>query len=122
MELIDPNASDPLPGSVIAHAPTLSIVNRSSAQRSFCAVVPFDMMAADVRPIDTPIAVTMPGHTLHSSMIGMSDMPLSPPPADVGAGTSSPAAMAFSRSICLAKRSRAIASMPNVEKSLRRMS
>ena len=60
---------------MIAHAPTLSIVRRSNAHRSFCAMVPFDMIAADVSPMLTPIAVTMPGQTRHNSMIGMSDMP-----------------------------------------------
>ena len=49
---IDPKASEPLPGSVIAHAPILSRVSRSRAQRSFCAVVPLLMIAADVSPID----------------------------------------------------------------------
>jgi hypothetical protein len=42
---IDPKASDPDPGSVMAHAPTLSMVRRSSAQRSFCAIVPRLMIA-----------------------------------------------------------------------------
>ena len=32
-----------------------------SAQRSFWRAVPRDMIAAEVRPIDTPSAVTMPG-------------------------------------------------------------
>ena len=58
---IEPNASDPEFGSVIAHAPILSSVSRSSAQRSFWAIVPLLMMAAEVSPMDTPIAVTMPG-------------------------------------------------------------
>ena len=35
------------------------------------AIVPLDMIAAPVSPIDTPMAVTMPGHTRHSSMIGI---------------------------------------------------
>ena len=35
-----PNASEPESASVIAHAPTLSNVSRSSAHRSFCATVP----------------------------------------------------------------------------------
>ena len=60
---------------MIAHAPILSSVSRSSAQRSFCAIVPFDMIAAAVSPTDTPIAVTMPGEHLHSSMIGSSVNP-----------------------------------------------
>ena len=56
-----PNASEPEPGSVIAQAPIFFRVSRSSAQRSFCCVVPFDRMAAAVSPMLTPIAVTMPG-------------------------------------------------------------
>ena len=56
-----PNASEPEPGSVIAHAPMASRVSSGSAQRSFCRVVPRDMIAAGVSPIDTPSAVTMPG-------------------------------------------------------------
>ena len=57
-----PNASEPESGSVIAHAPILSNVSRSSAHRSFCAVVPLLMIAAggEARSL-TPIAVTMPG-------------------------------------------------------------
>ena len=65
---------------MIAHAPILSSVSRSSAHRSFCAIVPFDMIAAAVSPTDTPIAVTMPGEHLHSSMIGSSVNPPPPPP------------------------------------------
>ena len=61
VERMPPNASDPDPGSVIAHAPIFSNVSRSRAQRSFCAMVPFPMMAAAVSPTLTPIAVTMPG-------------------------------------------------------------
>ena len=61
VDFMAPNASEPEPGSVMAHEPTLSSVRRSSAQRSFWAMVPRLMMAADVRPIDTPMAVTMPG-------------------------------------------------------------
>ena len=122
VDFIEPNASEPEPGSVIAHAPILSIVSRSSAQRSFWAIVPFDMIAAEVSPIDTPIAVTMPGHTRHSSMIGISDIPPPPPPSTTCLGTSSPASIARSRSMPFLKRSRAIASMPNVANSLRRMS
>ena len=53
---------EPEPGSVIAQAPILSMVSRSSAQRSFWAMVPFDMIAAAGEAhADTPIAVTMPG-------------------------------------------------------------
>jgi hypothetical protein len=76
---MEPKASEPDPGSVMAQAPTLSRVSRSRAHRSFWAMVPFDMMAAAVRPTLTPMAVTMPGQTRHSSMIGIRDRPLSPP-------------------------------------------
>src|SRR3954471_22850270 len=81
VDRMEPKASDPEPGSVIAHAPILSMVSRSGTQRSFWAAVPLELMAADVRPMDTPMAVTMPGHTLHSSMMGISvsdDAPPSP--------------------------------------------
>ena len=71
VDIIEPNASEPELGSVIAHAPTLSIVSRSSAQRSFWAMVPLPMIAAPVSPIETPMAVTMPGQTRHISMIGI---------------------------------------------------
>ena len=40
VDFIEPNASEPEPGSVIAHAPILSSVSRSSAHRSFWAIVP----------------------------------------------------------------------------------
>jgi hypothetical protein len=66
-----PNASEPELGSVIAHAPTLSSVRRSRAQRSFCSIVPLLMIDAAVSPTLTPIAVTIPGEHRHSSMIGI---------------------------------------------------
>ena len=40
VDFIDPNASDPESGSVIAHAPIFSSVSSSSAHRSFWAIVP----------------------------------------------------------------------------------
>ena len=123
---IDPNASDPEPGSVIAQAPTLSRVSRSSAQRSFCSMVPLLMIAADVRPIETPIAVTMPGEYRQISMMGimvMAALPPSPPArSPFGAGSSSPAAMRFSRSMRAWNPALAIWSIPKVAKSFRRMS
>ncbi len=61
VDFIEPKASEPEPGSVIAQAPIFSSVSRSSAQRSFWAMVPLLMIAAEVSPIDTPMAVTMPG-------------------------------------------------------------
>src|SRR4029079_15870787 len=74
VDAIEPKASDPELGSVIAHAPILSRVSRSSAHRSCCARVPLLLMAAAVRPTDTPRAVTMPGERRHSSMIGIIGM------------------------------------------------
>src|SRR6476620_12733731 len=71
VDFIEPKASEPELGSVMAHAPIFSSVSSSAAHRSFWAIVPLLLMAAEVRPIDTPMAVTMPGHTRHSSMIGM---------------------------------------------------
>ncbi len=107
---IEPNASLPEFGSVIAHAPILSSVSRSSAHRSFCAVVPFDMIAAAVRPTDTPSAVTMPGEHLHSSMIGSSVMP-PPPPRVLG--------RARSRLVRSARRSRFFGVDPALERVAR---
>ena len=45
----------------MAQAPILSIVSRSGTHRSFWAIVPRLLMAAEVRPMLTPMAVTMPG-------------------------------------------------------------
>ena len=106
---------------MIAHAPTLSSVSRSSAHRSFWAIVPFPMTAAPVSPMETPIAVTIPGQTLHNSMIGiMVNAMLS---ASFGpsarSSTDSPASIALSRSMRFLKLSRCMASMPKVLKSLR---
>ena len=130
VDCIDPNASDPEPGSVMAQAPILSMVSRSSAHRSFWATVPLARMAAEVRPIDTPMAVTMPGLQRHSSMIGIiwNAVALAASAGSRGAAArprpivTSPAAAAFSRAIWRSKRSRAMASMPKVGNSLRRMS
>ena len=126
---IEPNASLPELGSVIAHAPILSSVSRSSAHRSFCAVVPLDMIAVAVSPTDTPSAVTMPGEHLHSSMIGSSVIPPDPrdpwsrSPSLAAAGAApAPFAASFSASIRRLKESRAIASIPNVVYSFRRRS
>ena len=104
---------------MIAHAPILSIVSRSRAQRFFCAVVPFDMMAAAVRPTDTPIAVTMPGEHLQSSMIGSSVKPPPPLPRSRSLPLAAPElAPSFpwlsSCAMRLSKLSAAIWSMPNV--------
>src|SRR5215468_9975904 len=126
-----PKASEPEPGSVMAQAPIFSRVSSDSAQRSFWAIVPRDMMALAVRPKLTPMAVTMPGHQRQSSMMGTIWRPtasLSPPPlaARGFAFALSPrafaSATAFSRAIWLAKRWRFISSMPKVRISLRRMS
>ena len=59
-----PNASEPEPGSVMAHEPIASRVRSLSPQRSFCAMVPFDMIAVAVSPKLTPMAVTIPGGRL----------------------------------------------------------
>jgi hypothetical protein len=119
VDRIEPKASDPEFGSVIAHAPILSSVRRSRAHRSFCAVVPRLMIAALVRPIDTPIAVTMPGQWRHNSMIGIIDTAASLVRPDVSAAGGSDVR---SRSMRRLNCSRAMASIPNVANSLRRMS
>ena len=90
------------------------------------------MIAAEVRPIDTPMAVTMPGLQRHSSMIGIiwkaaalaaaAGSRGASSAASASAAPASPAAIALSRAIWRSKRSRAIASMPNVLNSLRMMS
>ncbi len=73
------------------------------------------------------MAVTMPGQYRQSSMMGIIVMAMalgSPPPrrSPLAGASSSPAAIRFSRSICALNRSRAMASMPKVANSLRRMS
>ena len=69
---MEPNASDPLPGSVMAQAPTFSRVSSGGTNSSCCASVPLRSMAPAVSPMLTPSAVTMPGLCRQSSMIGMS--------------------------------------------------
>ena len=69
-DFIDPKASDPEPGSVIAHAPTFSRVSKGGTNSRFCASVPRRMIAPAVRPMLTPSAVTMPGLWRQSSMMG----------------------------------------------------
>jgi hypothetical protein len=126
VDFIPPNASEPEPGSVIAHAPIFSRVSRGSAHRSFWAGVPRLRMAADVRPIETPMAVTMPGLHRHSSMMGIiwKAAALAAWAGSRGASSASSASPppAFSLAAWRSKRSRAMASMPNVRNSLRRMS
>ena len=125
VECMDPKASEPEPGSVIAQAPIVSIVSSGRAQRSFWATVPRDRMAAAVSPIDTPMAVTMPGLQRDSSMMGMiwnaaafaASWGSRPSPSSVP-----PASPSFSWAICRSNRSRAIASIPKVENNLRMMS
>ena len=105
---------------MIAHAPILSIVRMSRAQRLRCAIVPFELIAAAVSPTDTPIAVTMPGEHLHSSMIGIS---VNPPRRDLHRRARGAAGVpASSAAMRLSKPSAAIWSMPNVLYSLRRRS
>jgi hypothetical protein len=48
----------------MAHEPIASRVRSLSPQRSFCAMVPFDMIAVAVSPKLTPMAVTIPGGRL----------------------------------------------------------
>jgi hypothetical protein len=57
---------------VIAHAPIFSSVSSSGTKRSFWASVPRARIVPVVSPELTPIAVTMPGHTRHSSITKMS--------------------------------------------------
>ena len=66
---------------MIAHAPILSSVSRSSAQRSFCAIVPLPRIDAAVSPTDTPIAVTRPGQYWQISMIGIICIAAASPPS-----------------------------------------
>ena len=69
---IPPSASEPESGSVIAQAPILSSVMRSSAQRSICAGVPSLLIVPAARPLDTPSEVRRPGLTRHSSIVEIS--------------------------------------------------
>ncbi len=58
---MEPNASDPAPGSVIPQAPIFSPVNIGSAYFCFCANVPLDAIAPPASPIDAPKASVKPG-------------------------------------------------------------
>ena len=120
VDCIEPNASEPELGSVIAHAPIFSMVRMSRAHRFFWAVVPLAMIAAAVRPTDTPIAVTMPGEHLQSSMIGsmVKPPPPPPPPPPLESRSAPDSSAAMRRS----NESAAIASIPNVLYILRRRS
>ena len=60
-DFIPPRASDPESGSVMAQAPTLSMVSRSSPHRSIWAGVPRFITVPAARPTLTPMAVTIPG-------------------------------------------------------------
>ena len=123
LDCMRPNASEPESDSVIAQAPTLSKVSRSSAHFSFCSVVPRLMIVPAASPVLTPIAVTRPGEHRQSSMIGRSMKPAPAPPP--GRARSRPRrsgspwlarrsfAMRFAKDAC------AISPMPNVEYSLR---
>ena len=113
---IDPNASLPEFGSVIAHAPILSSVSRSSAHRSFCAIVPFDMIAAAVSPTDTP----MRGDHARRALAELDDRQQREAAATAAATRAARPSCRSSRPRCgVAKESRAIESMPNVLYSLR---
>ena len=110
---------------MIAHAPIFSMVSSSGTHRSFWAMVPLALIAAEVSPIETPMAVTIPGQTRQSSMIGIkvSDEPPPSPSRSGFSGGVSPRSIAAaterSNSICFLNRSRAALSMPKVAKSLR---
>ena len=99
VDIIEPKASEPEFGSVIAHAPIFSSVSSGRAHRSFWAIVPRLMIAADVSPIDTPIAVTMPGQCRHSSMIGSIPMATA-----VGSRVEAPIALLLLRRLLLPRR------------------
>jgi hypothetical protein len=124
VDSIDPNASDPDPGSVIAHAPIVSSVSRSGTQRSRWAIVPRLSMAAAVRPTLTPSAVTMPGEHLHSSMIGIMAIAAPKPDRPLPSPSSSSVAASFGcgfRSAAMRRSndSRPIAPIPNTAYNLR---
>ena len=84
---IPPSASDPESGSLIAHEPTLSNVTRSSPHRSICAGVPSLLIVPPARPVETPIDVTSPGLTRHSSIVEMSCAAGSEPREERGASS-----------------------------------
>ncbi len=64
-----PNASEPESGSVMAHAPTFSIVTRPGSQRFFWASVPRLRSVPAVRPMLTPIDATRPRLTPAISLL-----------------------------------------------------
>src|SRR3974390_864973 len=71
VDAIEPKASEPDPGSVMAHDPILSKLCRSGTQRLRWAMVPRALMAAAVNPTETPRAVTIPGQYRESSIVGI---------------------------------------------------
>jgi hypothetical protein len=111
LDFMPPKASDPESGSVIAQAPILSMVSRSRPQRSFCSTVPRFMMVPPASPRDTPMAVTRPGETLHSSTMGKRLKAALLSPLSVFAGGSAPA---FSLAIRDLNELRAMSAMPKV--------
>ncbi len=120
---MEPKASDPDPGSVMAQAPILARLRRSGTQRRFWATVPRAEMAAGVRPTETPRAVTIPGQRRHSSMVGIRvragsvlRSSASSSPASTAGGPAPAASSAASR---LSKLLRATTSMPKVANILR---
>ena len=104
VERMPPNASDPLSGSVIAHAPTCSSVSSGSAHRSRCSGVPF-FTALPARFIETPIAVIRPGQCRQNSTIGNSV---------ITARSYRSSVVNDGPDVSRAKRSLAISSIPNV--------
>ncbi|CAB5066586.1 unannotated protein [freshwater metagenome] len=79
------------------------------------------MTAAAVSPIDTPIAVTIPGHTRHNSMMGImvKAMLFGSRGPSVLRSMVSPSAAAFSAAIRLANDERCISLIPKVLNSFR---
>ena len=111
-----PSASEPESGSVMAQAPILSSVIRSSAQRSICAGVPSLLIVPAARPLDTPSEVSNPGLTRQSSIVEINCAAGSDPRLSrVGA---SPATLRFS---WRAKFSFAISLSPNTSYIFRRI-
>ena len=111
-----PSASEPESGSVIAQAPILSRVMRSSDHRCICAGVPNLLMVPAARPVETPREVSMPGLTRQSSIVEMS----------CAAGSVASRRLEVSplslRASWRSKLSRAISFSPNTEYILRKMS
>src|SRR5437879_2775807 len=113
-----PNASEPAPGSVIAHAPILSSVMSGSAQRRFWRQVPLAMMAPPVNPTEAPNDMQKPGLIRDSSMVTIAPRAGS----RIAPAASSGSSLAGAPSACFSIRSnapRASSARPNVRAILR---